>query len=126
MGLSLGSAERRHADRRRRRASARSVPSAIRAYRRGLRQHGTDIVFYEGPDRGIGSDAEDTIRTRGESGFARFLASQGHAEARSLEPSPGEQMGMLLAAHPLDQVNLDGVGTKSSLWQEECAGICGV
>lgn len=65
-----------------------------------------DIVFYEGPDRGVASDAEDTIRTRGESGYARFLAGQGHAEARSLEPSPGEQMGMLLAAHPLDQVNL--------------------
>lgn len=65
-----------------------------------------NLVFFEGPDRGLGIDAEDTIRTRGESGFARFLAHSAQAEARSLEPSPGAQMGMLLTAHPIDQVNL--------------------
>ena len=65
-----------------------------------------DLIFFEGPDRGIADNPEETIRTRGESGYARFLATRGEADIRSLEPSPGEQMAMLLAAHPLDQVNL--------------------
>lgn len=65
-----------------------------------------DLVYFEGPDRGIGGDAEETIRTRGESGYVRFLAGQAGAEARSLEPSPGEQLGMLLAEHPVDRVLL--------------------
>jgi hypothetical protein len=65
-----------------------------------------DLVLFEGPDRGVGTDIEETIRTRGESGYVRFLAQTRDAEARSLEPSPGEQMAALLAAHPIDQVNL--------------------
>ena len=69
-------------------------------------QASPDLIFFEGPDRGIADSAEETIRTRGESGYARFLATRGEADIRSLEPSPGEQMAMLLAAHPLDQVNL--------------------
>lgn len=65
-----------------------------------------DLVFFEGPDRGIGADAEESIRTRGESGHVRFLAAQAGAEVRSLEPSPGQQLGMLLADHPVDRVLL--------------------
>ena len=64
------------------------------------------VAFFEGPDRGVGSDAEDTIRSRGESGYVRLLAAQAHTGVRSLEPSPGDQIGALLAEHPLDQVNL--------------------
>jgi hypothetical protein len=64
------------------------------------------VAFFEGPDRGVGSNAEDTIRSRGESGFVRLLAAQAQASVRSLEPSPGDQIGALLAEHPLDQVNL--------------------
>ena len=64
------------------------------------------VAFFEGPDRGVGSDVEDTIRSRGESGFVRLLAAQAQAGVRSLEPSPGDQIGALLAEHPLDQVNL--------------------
>jgi hypothetical protein len=64
------------------------------------------LVFFEGPDRGVANTAEETIRSRGESGFARFLAAGAGIPARSLEPSPGQQLGLLLAAHPLDQVNL--------------------
>ena len=64
------------------------------------------LAFYEGPDRGTGADAGETIRAQGESGYVRFLAARAGIEARSLEPSPGEQLGMLLAEHPLDRVNL--------------------
>lgn len=64
------------------------------------------LAFYEGPDRGVGASGEETIRTRGESGYLRYLAAQAGIEARSLEPSPGEQIAMLLAEHPLDRVNL--------------------
>lgn len=64
------------------------------------------LAFYEGPDRGIAADAEETIRSRGESGYVRYLASQAGIEAHSLEPSPGQQIAMLLAEHPLDRVNL--------------------
>ena len=64
------------------------------------------LVFYEGPDRGVGATGEETIRTRGESGYVRFLAAQAGVAARSLEPSPGEQIAMLLAEHPIERVNL--------------------
>jgi hypothetical protein len=64
------------------------------------------LVFFEGPDRGVAGSAEETIRSRGESGYARFLAAEAGIQARSLEPSPGQQLGMLLAGHPLDQVTL--------------------
>ena len=64
------------------------------------------LAFFEGPDRGVAQDAGETIRSRGESGYLRFLAAQAGIAARSLEPSPGQQLAMLLAAHPLDQVNL--------------------
>ena len=64
------------------------------------------LAFFEGPDRGVADSAEATISSRGESGYLRFLAAQAGIQARSLEPSPGQQLGMLLAAHPLDQVML--------------------
>ncbi len=64
------------------------------------------LVFFEGPDRGVAESGEETIRSRGESGYVRFLAAQGQIPTRSLEPSPGEQFAMLLASHPADQVGL--------------------
>jgi hypothetical protein len=64
------------------------------------------LAFFEGPDRGVAEDAGETIRSRGESGYLRFLAARAGIAARSLEPSPGQQLAMLLGAHPLDQVNL--------------------
>jgi hypothetical protein len=54
------------------------------------------VVFYEGPDRGVGADGPDTIRTRGEAAYVRFLARQGQAAVRSLEPPPAEQMKHLI------------------------------
>jgi hypothetical protein len=65
-----------------------------------------NLVFFEGPDRGAAEDAAETIRNLGESGYLRFLAARAGIPARSLEPSAGQQLGMLLAAHPLEQVNL--------------------
>lgn len=64
------------------------------------------LVFYEGPDRGVGEGAQDTIRSAGESGYARFLAAAHNVPARSLEPNPGQQIAMLLRAHPIDRVML--------------------
>lgn len=64
------------------------------------------LVLYEGPDRGIGSDAADTIRTRGESGYARYLAAGAGAKVASFEPSPAEQFEMLARRFPADQVLL--------------------
>jgi hypothetical protein len=64
------------------------------------------VAFFEGPDRGIAPTSEETIRTAGESGYLRFLASAKGVETRSLEPSPGEQMKALLTDFPADQVLL--------------------
>jgi len=64
------------------------------------------VVFYEGPDRGVGSTAEDTIATRGESGFVRHLAAGAGARAVSLEPSPAAQVAGLVETWPADQVFL--------------------
>jgi hypothetical protein len=64
------------------------------------------IVFYEGPDRGVRADSDATIRETGESGYARFLAGEAGIAARSLEPSPGEQIQALAKAFPLDRVML--------------------
>jgi hypothetical protein len=64
------------------------------------------VVFYEGPDRGLGADARDTIETRGESGYARWLAAQGGARVARLEPSPVDQLQALTARFPADQVML--------------------
>lgn len=64
------------------------------------------IAFYEGPDRGERATAEETIRETGESGYLRFLARAAGAQLRTLEPSPGEQFGMLAKAFPADRVLL--------------------
>lgn len=65
-----------------------------------------DVVFYEGPNRGVGTDARDTVTTRGESGQARWLAAQAGAEVRPLEPSPIDQVRALSATFPLERVEL--------------------
>ncbi|TFI59168.1 hypothetical protein E2493_06495 [Sphingomonas parva] len=64
------------------------------------------LVFFEGPDRGTATNAEEAIRTSGESGYVRFLATQAGIKTRSLEPSPSEQIKALLAQFPADQVLL--------------------
>ncbi len=46
------------------------------------------VVFFEGPDRGVHSTREATIRMLGESGYARFLAAQMGASTAGLEPPP--------------------------------------
>jgi len=64
------------------------------------------LAFFEGPDRGVRGDREATIRETGESGYLRLLAKQAGIPARSLEPSPPEQMKALLGQFPADQVFL--------------------
>lgn len=64
------------------------------------------LVFFEGPDRGIGDSADEAIRNGGESAFVRLLARKAGIPARGLEPSPGEQVQALAEHYPLDQVLL--------------------
>lgn len=64
------------------------------------------VVFYEGPDRGIGADGPDSITTRGESGYVRWLASTTGATTRPLEPSPIALFEDLAEDYPADQVEL--------------------
>ncbi|MBB1178054.1 hypothetical protein DSM05_02650 [Pseudomonas sp. FW305-3-2-15-E-TSA4] len=64
------------------------------------------LVFYVGPDRGIGTDGPGTIRTRGESGFVRWLASDADLPTRSLEPPPIDLFIGLTENYPPDQVEL--------------------
>ncbi|GAA0870203.1 hypothetical protein GCM10009116_20390 [Brevundimonas basaltis] len=64
------------------------------------------VVFFEGPDRGVGADGPGTIETRGESGYARWLAAQSGARAVSLEPSPLDQFNVLGGRFPVDQIEL--------------------
>lgn len=64
------------------------------------------VVFYEGPDRGVGTDARDTIETRGESGYARWLAARDGARVARLEPGPTDQLQALTQRFPADQVML--------------------
>lgn len=71
-----------------------------------FREAAPTLAFFEGPDRGVGETAEETIRSRGESGYLRFLAGQANVPARTLEPNPGQQLSMLLRQFPIDQVLL--------------------
>lgn len=64
------------------------------------------LAFYEGPDRGVGADEAATIAAMGESGLIRYLAGRNGAQARSLEPSPPDQVKALLATFPADQIML--------------------
>ena len=64
------------------------------------------LMLFEGPDRGEAESREQTIRAGGESAFARLLAKQAGIPARSLEPSPGEQLKALAGEFPQDQVML--------------------
>lgn len=63
-------------------------------------------AFYEGPDRGVGADGPDTIKTRGESGYVRWLAAEGGVRIAPLEPSPVDQFQALSERFPADQVEL--------------------
>ena len=64
------------------------------------------LVLFEGPDRGVATSREETIKAGGESAFARLLAKGAGVPARSLEPPPGEQLKALAGTFPEDQVML--------------------
>ena len=64
------------------------------------------LLLFEGPDRGIAGSRDETIRSGGESAFARLLAKGAGIPARSLEPSPGDQLKALAGSFPQDQVML--------------------
>lgn len=64
------------------------------------------LVLYEGPDRGVAATADATIETRGESGLLRFLAGEAGIAARSLEPSPIEQVAALRTRFADDEILL--------------------
>lgn len=64
------------------------------------------VVLYEGPDRGVGADGPDTIATRGESGYVRWLAARDGIRVAPLEPSPVDQFRGLSERFPADQVEL--------------------
>lgn len=63
-------------------------------------------AFYEGPNRGLAATADEAIRTQGESGYLRFLASQAGLQAQSLEPPPGDLLRSLSRQFGDDQVLL--------------------
>ncbi|NJC40633.1 hypothetical protein GGQ87_000891 [Brevundimonas alba] len=64
------------------------------------------VVFYEGPDRGVGADGPETISSRGESGYVRWLAARDGVGVTALEPSPLDQFKALTERFPADQVEL--------------------
>jgi hypothetical protein len=64
------------------------------------------IAFYEGPNRGIAADQTATIAQFGESGYVRFLAEGAKIPAKSLEPSPVEEMRAMVAQFTPDEVAL--------------------
>lgn len=65
-----------------------------------------DLVFYEGPDRGIASSDTGTIRQFGESGFVRWLAKQADVPTLTSEPSFADLYGYLVSKYPQEQVDL--------------------
>jgi hypothetical protein len=64
------------------------------------------IAFYEGPDRPIFDDRDETIRRTGESGYVRFLAKKAGIPVARLEPSPKAQVDYLATKFTREQVEL--------------------
>ena len=64
------------------------------------------IAFYEGPDRPIFDDRDETIRRTGESGYVRFLAKKAGLPVARLEPSPKALIDYLLTKFSREQVEL--------------------
>ena len=64
------------------------------------------IAFYEGPDRPIFDDRDETIRRTGESGYVRFLAKKAGIPVARLEPSPKAQVEYLATKFSREQVEL--------------------
>jgi len=64
------------------------------------------LAFYEGPNRPISTDREETIKQAGESGFVRYLATRDGIPFRSLEPSPQEEAAHILKQYSPEQVML--------------------
>ncbi|HEY1024129.1 MAG TPA: hypothetical protein VGE26_03110 [Sphingobacteriaceae bacterium] len=64
------------------------------------------IAFFEGPDRGIGSDDSSTIRKFGESGYVRFLATKAGIRSITLEPAFANTYQHLIAHFPQEQVDI--------------------
>lgn len=77
-----------------------------------------DVAFYEGPDRGVRADREQTIAETGESGLVRFLAGQHGAAIRGLEPDPREEFLFILEAYPIDQAVLFYLLRSAAQWRE--------
>lgn len=65
-----------------------------------------NIVFFEGPNRGVRSSRESTIAELGESGFVRYLAYQENVESESLEPNPLAEYEHLKQYFSVDKVKL--------------------
>lgn len=63
-------------------------------------------VFFEGPDRGLAATADEAIRTQGESGYVRFLASKAGLSAKTLEPGPAELMTSVRGQFDADSIML--------------------
>jgi len=63
-------------------------------------------VFFEGPNRGVATSGDEAIRTQGESGYVRFLASKAGLTAQSLEPSPRELMASMIGSFDPDSIML--------------------
>jgi hypothetical protein len=64
------------------------------------------VVFYEGPERPLEETAEGTIRSFGESGYARFLARAAGVPVARLEPDPAEEFGAVGGTVGMEQGTL--------------------
>jgi len=64
------------------------------------------VAFYEGPDRGVGATATETITSFGESGYVRFLAQKSGARIERLEPSPQQEIAAMAERFPVEQIKL--------------------
>ena len=65
-----------------------------------------DIVFFEGPDRGVFTTREETIEKLGESGLVRYIANKDTVLTQSLEPNPVEEVKFLSGYFSVEKVKL--------------------
>lgn len=64
------------------------------------------VVFYEGPARPTPEMADETIRTYGESGYARWLAARDGVPVARLEPNPADEFHAVAEALGPEQAAL--------------------
>ena len=65
-----------------------------------------DVVFFEGPNRGVKADANTTIAQLGESGYIRFLGKENGIEVLPLEPSPLDELKYIQQYYSVEQIKL--------------------